>query len=77
MTQTQIVLEAKPDPQRLIASLFDGLSLPKRKELLAQLERGGAAIYRAMAAEETDPAVRETLLAAALREEQNAEVLGG
>jgi 1,4-dihydroxy-2-naphthoyl-CoA hydrolase len=77
VTQTQIVLEAKPDPQQLIGSLFDGLSLEQRKTLLAQLERGGAAIYRAMAADETDASLREALLAAAAREDQNAEVLGG
>jgi 1,4-dihydroxy-2-naphthoyl-CoA hydrolase len=77
VTQTQIVLEGKPDPQQLIGSLFDGLSLERRKTLLAQLERGGASIYRAMAADETDASVREELLAAAAREDQNAEVLGG
>ena len=41
VTQTQIVLEAKRTPQQLIGSLFDGLELPERKALLAQLERGG------------------------------------
>ncbi len=77
VTQTQIVLEAKPAPQELIGSLFDGLSLEQRKTLLAQLERGGAAIYRAMAADEADASVRQALLAAAAREDENAEVLGG
>lgn len=75
VTQTQIVLEAKPTPQQLIGSLFDGLELPERKGLLAQLERGGGAIYRAMAADESDAGVKAALLAAAAREDENAELL--
>ena len=46
-------------------------------ELLAQLERGGAALYRGFAQAETDPAKREALLVAARREEENAELLEG
>jgi uncharacterized protein (TIGR00369 family) len=75
VTQTQIVLEAKPDPQQSIAALFEGKSLDEQKALLAQLERGGAALYRVMAQQEPDAAMRDAMLEAARREEQNAEVL--
>lgn len=75
VTQTQAVLPKRVEPIEQIGSLFDGKSLEQRQALLAQLERGGAAIYRAFAAEETDPATRESFLAAAEREEQNAVVL--
>jgi uncharacterized protein (TIGR00369 family) len=75
VTQTQIVLEAKQTPQQILAGLFASKPLAEQKELLAQLERSGAALYRAFAAEETDAAVRASLLAAAEREEENAVVL--
>jgi uncharacterized protein (TIGR00369 family) len=77
VTQTQIVLEAQRTPAQTMAALFDGLDLAERKALLAQLERAGAATYRAMAADEPDPAIRAALLAAAVREEENAELLEG
>ena len=77
VTQTQIVLAARQTPQETIAGLFVGKSLTEQKALLAQLERGGAALYRAWAADESDAKVREALLAAAEREEENARVLGG
>ncbi len=51
------------------------MSTAERKALLAQLERGGAAIYRALAADEADAAFRAELHAAADREDQNAIVL--
>ncbi len=75
ITQTQIVLEAKPTPQQMVGSLFEGLSPKERAALLAQLERGGAAIYREMAKTAPDADVRDAMLAAAEREEQNAELL--
>jgi uncharacterized protein (TIGR00369 family) len=77
VTQTQIVLEPARSPQQSIGSLFDGKTLAERKAILAELERGGAAIYRAMAADETDEAVRASLTAAADREVENAELLEG
>ena len=77
VTQTQIVLEAKRSPQQVIGSLFDGLQPVEQKALLAQLERGGAAVYRALAEAETDEGVRAALLAAAEREVENAVVLEG
>jgi uncharacterized protein (TIGR00369 family) len=77
VTQTQIVLEPARSPQQTISSLFGGKTLAERKALLAELERGGAAIYRAMAADETDEAVRASLTAAADREVENAELLEG
>jgi uncharacterized protein (TIGR00369 family) len=77
VTQTQIVLEGRKSPQEVIASLFDGMSVAEQKQLLAQLERGGAAIYRAFAANESDAATKEALLEAARKEEENAETLEG
>jgi uncharacterized protein (TIGR00369 family) len=75
VTQTQIVLEARQTPQETMASLFAGKPTEEQKVLLAQLERGGAALYRALAATETDPAAKEALLVAARKEEENAETL--
>jgi uncharacterized protein (TIGR00369 family) len=78
ITQTQIVLEARQpaqSPQDMLTSLFAGKSPAEQKALLATLERGGAAMYRAMAEQEADPVAKEALLAAAKREEDNAEVL--
>lgn len=60
-----------------LASLFAGKGPAEQKALLAQLERAGAALYRAWAAREPDAAARQALLAAAEREEQNARVLEG
>ncbi len=65
------------DAAETLAQLFAGKTVAEQKSLLAQLERGGAAMYRAGAEAETDPAKREALLAAAAREEDNAEVLEG
>ena len=75
VTQTQIVLEAQRTPQQVIGSLFEGITPTEQKALLAQLERGGAAVYQALAAAETDAAIRAELLAAAGREVENAEIL--
>jgi hypothetical protein len=58
-----------------MAQLFQGRSMAEQKALLAALERAGAAVYRSMAEQETDPGLRAELLDAAEREEQNAEVL--
>jgi 1,4-dihydroxy-2-naphthoyl-CoA hydrolase len=77
VTQTQIVLEPKRGPQQVIGSLFEGLQPAEQKALLAQLERGGAAVYRTLAAAETDEVVKAELLAAAEREDENAVVLEG
>jgi uncharacterized protein (TIGR00369 family) len=80
VTQTQIVLEAKPatqTPQQTMAALFAGKPREEQMALLAQLERGGAALYRALAEEESDPAAKQSLLDAATREEDNAAVLEG
>jgi uncharacterized protein (TIGR00369 family) len=75
VTQTQIVLEPQRTPQQTIGALFEGKSPVEQKALLAQLERGGAAVYQALAQAETDPAARAELLAAAEREVENAVVL--
>lgn len=75
ITQTQIVLEGPKSEQEALTALFAGKSLPEQKALLATLERAGAATYRAMAQQEPDPANKEALLAAAIKEEENAETL--
>ena len=75
VTQTQIVLEGPKSEQELLTGLFAGKSLDEQKALLATLERAGAATYRAMAHQEPDAAKKEALLAAASKEEENAETL--
>ena len=77
VTQTQIVLEAKQSDQELMSALFVGKSPAEQKALLANLERGGAAVYRALAAQETDAAARAVLEAAAVKEIENAEAMEG
>ncbi len=75
VTQTQIVLAAKQTPQEVLAALFAEKPVDEQKALLATLERAGAGLYRAWAASESDAAVKEALLAAADREEENARTL--
>ena len=77
VTQTQMVLTGPPTPQDALASLFQGKSVEEQKAVLATLERGGAGLYRAFAANEPDAAKRAELLACAEREEENARMLGG
>ncbi len=77
VTQTQMVLEAKQTEQEIMASLFQGKSVAEQKVLLAALERGGAAVYRALAVQESDAAAKGALLAAAVKEEENAATLEG
>ena len=75
VTQTQIVLEPTLSPANALEALFGGKSLDEQKALLAQLERSAAALYHAWAAQESDPAAGDALLAAAAREEENARLL--
>ena len=58
-----------------MAKLFEGLTPTAQRALLAALERAGAAVYRALAANEEDEMLAVELLAAAGREEENAELL--
>lgn len=78
VTQTQAVLEAAPresDPIAALGAMFAQKPLDEQQRLLATLEHAGAATYRAIAAKVDDPAVRDELEQAALREEENARVL--
>lgn len=75
VTQTQIVLEARRSPQETLAALFAETSVAEQQALLATLERGGAALYRAWAADEVDATIKQALLTAAAREEENARWL--
>ena len=75
VTQTQAVLEAKPQALEVLAGLFAGKTDAEGKALLETLERSGAALYRRWAESEADPAAREELLRGAEREDQNAETL--
>lgn len=80
VTQTQMVLAPAGQaqaPEEVVASLFAGKSPAEQKDLLAKLERGGAAVYRALAQAEEDEAVKEALMACADREDENADVLTG
>lgn len=75
VTQTQIVLAPKQTPQEVLTALFAEKPVDEQKALLATLERAGAGLYRAWAANESDTATRDALLAAAEREEENARTL--
>lgn len=58
-----------------MAALFQGRSRDEIKQLLAALERAGAAVYRSLAEDEADAAAKEGLLRAATKEEENAALL--
>ncbi len=60
-----------------MATLFAGLSRDETKQLLAALERSGAAVYNSLAEDEQEPDAKAALLLAADKEIQNAEVLEG
>ncbi len=65
------------DAAETLAKLFAGKTVAEQKSLLAQLERAGAVMYRSFAEAEPDPAKKEGRLAAARKEEENADVLEG
>ena len=65
------------DAAETLAGLFAGKTVEEQKALLAQLERAGAAMYRSFAEAEPGPAKKEALLAAARKEEENADLLEG
>src|SRR6516164_6898793 len=67
--------DKKDAPERVMAALFEGKSGFETKRILARLERGGGTIYRALAASEKNEKARDALLAAAIREEENAKLL--
>jgi uncharacterized protein (TIGR00369 family) len=75
VTQTQMVLEGPKSPMQLVTEIFAGKSPAEGKALLAQLEHGGAALYRTWAAAEPDEARKQALLRAAEKEEENAKTL--
>src|SRR5215207_7212678 len=75
VTQTQMVLEPRLSPQETMGKLFEGKSLAEQKALMALLERAGASLYRSWAAQEARRDAKEALLTAAVREEENANVL--
>jgi len=77
VTQTQIVLAPRQTPQEVLAALFAEKPIDEQKALLATLERAGAGLYRAWAAGEPDTTMKDALLAAAEREEENALTLEG
>lgn len=74
MPETTVSIDAAVQQ---MAALFAGRSREEQKALLAALERAGAAVYRSLAADEPDTSIRDGLLAAAEREEENAAVLEG
>ena len=62
-------------PEKVMTSLFAGLSRHEQMALLGRLELAGAGIYRALAAQEKNAKAREALLSAAGREEENGGLL--
>ena len=75
VSQTQIVLPAELSAEAQMGALFATGETPDHQDLMARLERTGGSLYRAWAEQETAPEAREALLAAAEREDHNAEVL--
>lgn len=75
ITQTQMVLEPRLSPQETMIQLFAGKSSAEQKTLMATLERAGASLYRRWADQEARKDAQTALLAAAVREEQNASLL--
>ena len=75
VTQTQIVLEAKPTAEQQMANLFAQGETSDHQQLLARLERSGGALYRAWAEQATNADDRTALLEAAEREDENAALL--
>jgi len=69
------VPESIESAMQTMAALFEGRSREESKQLLAALERAGAAVYRSLVGDEEDPSVRDGLLLAAAKEEENAEFL--
>ncbi|HTT75089.1 MAG TPA: DUF1272 domain-containing protein [Candidatus Binataceae bacterium] len=64
-------------PEQVLASLFEGLSRFGQMALLSRLEFSGGSIYRRWAESERNTKAREALLAAAQREDDNANLLKG
>jgi len=62
-------------PAEVMAGLFRGRSTGEQMALLAELERAGAGIYRAMADATAIGKGRDALFASAEREEENARTL--
>ena len=58
-----------------MVKLFEGKSLTEQKTLMALLEHAGASLYRSWAAQEAPKDTQAGLLAAAVREEENATLL--
>ena len=75
VTQTQMVLEPRLSPQETMIQLFAGKSLAEQKTLMATLERAGGTLYRSWAEQAAQKDAQAALLAAAVREEQNASLL--
>ena len=61
--------------EEILASLFAGLSRTAQMALLLRLEFSGGSIYRRWAESEHNAKAREALLAAAQREDENANLL--
>ena len=69
------ILEKNPDLQQLNRSLFEGRPVSQQYAIQAQGERLGAATWRSIAQQQTDPSAREVYLACAVLEEESALVL--
>ncbi len=69
------ILEKNPDLQDLNRTLFEGRPVSQQYTIQAQGERLGAATWRSIAQQQTDPSAREVYLACAVLEEESALVL--
>ena len=68
-------LTREPTPAEAMGKVFAGKDVSEQATILAELERTGAALYRAFAEQTQDSAARQQLEDSAVREEENAETL--
>lgn len=64
-------------PTETMTGFFSGKTAAEQKQLLAELERGGAQIYRTLADQAESEDERKALTESAEREEHNARILDG
>jgi hypothetical protein len=67
--------EQSKRPEQIMAALFAELSRAQQMALMARLERTGGSLYRVWAENEGNAKAREALIAAADREDANAQLL--
>lgn len=73
--QVTYKLTREPTPAEAMGKVFAGKSVTEQAAILAELERTGAALYRAFAEQTNDDTARRQLEESAIREEENAATL--